>query len=70
MRLVKRISIALAGGTLLLIGIAMIILPGPALLVIPAALGVLAVEFVWARRWLAWFKKQVKYMFGRVTNRS
>jgi hypothetical protein len=34
------------------IGVAMIILPGPAFLVIPAGLAILALEFVWARQWL------------------
>lgn len=35
--------------TVLAIGIAMIVLPGPAIIVIPAALGILATEFAWAR---------------------
>lgn len=43
--------VALGGGTILVIGIAMIVLPGPAVLVIPIGLGILATEFVWARRW-------------------
>jgi tellurite resistance protein TerC len=30
----------------------MIALPGPAFIVIPAGLGILALEFAWARRWL------------------
>lgn len=30
----------------------MLVLPGPALLVIPAGLAILAVEFAWARKWL------------------
>lgn len=45
----KRIFIAIAGSTVLLIGIVMIFLPGPAILVIPAGLGILATEFVWAK---------------------
>ena len=40
------------GSTVLLMGIAMIALPGPAVLVIPVGLGVLATELVWARRLL------------------
>lgn len=47
---VKRLMVGLAGGILLLAGLAMVILPGPAVLVIPAALGLLALEFAWARR--------------------
>jgi tellurite resistance protein TerC len=36
----------------LLTGAAMLVLPGPGLLVIPLGLGLLAVEFVCVRRWL------------------
>jgi hypothetical protein len=46
---VKKVIIAITGGTVVLIGIAMIVLPGPALLVIPAGLAILATEFLWAR---------------------
>lgn len=35
-----------------MIGIALLVLPGPAFLVIPVGLAILATEFVWARRWL------------------
>ena len=38
--------------TVLALGIALIVLPGPAFLVIPAGLAILAVEFAWAKRWL------------------
>jgi len=48
----RRIAVAVVGGTVLVIGIALIILPGPAFLVIPAGLAILAIEFAWARRWL------------------
>jgi len=37
----------------LTIGIAMVVLPGPAVAVIPLGLAILGSEFVWARRWLA-----------------
>jgi hypothetical protein len=52
MKLLRRILIAFVGGTVLLMGIAMIVLPAPAILVIPAGLAILAVEFAWARHWL------------------
>lgn len=48
----RRIAVAVAGGTVLAIGAALLILPGPALVVIPVGLGILALEFAWARRWL------------------
>lgn len=45
----KRLIVIVAGSSVLLLGIAMIVLPGPAILVIPIGLGVLASELVWAR---------------------
>lgn len=51
-RTAKRIVVAVMGGTVTLIGIALIVLPGPAFVVIPIGLSILATEFVWARRWL------------------
>jgi len=49
---VKRVFVAVVGGTVLLIGVALIVLPGPAFIVIPAGLAILALEFAWAKRWL------------------
>ena len=46
----KKFFIALLGGTVVLIGIAMLVLPGPGLLVIAGGLAILATEFIWARR--------------------
>ena len=53
----RRIAVAVIGGTVCVIGILMIVLPGPALVVIPLGLGILGLEFAWARRWLARVKK-------------
>lgn len=49
----RKIAVLLAGGTVTIIGIAMIVLPGPAFIFIPVGLSILALEFGWARRWLA-----------------
>jgi tellurite resistance protein TerC len=46
----KRIITAIIGMTVLLFGIALIVLPGPAFIVIPIGLAILATEFAWARR--------------------
>ena len=51
-RQIRRIIDAVVGFTLLFIGVAMLVLPGPAIIVIPAALAILATEFLWARRLL------------------
>lgn len=47
-----RVAFALAGFTVLLAGLAMLVLPGPALAVIPIGLAMLALEFAWAERLL------------------
>jgi tellurite resistance protein TerC len=47
----RRLLVALAGGAILAIGVVLVFTPGPALLVIPAGLGVLALEFDAPRRW-------------------
>ena len=52
MERIKRIAVTVVGSTLLVLGIALIVLPGPAFIVIPAGLAILAIEFAWARRWL------------------
>ena len=51
-RRVSRVGFAIAGFVLLLGGVAMLVLPGPGLLVIALGLGLLALEFDWAERWL------------------
>ena len=48
----KRIIVTVVGGTVLAVGFALVVLPGPAFLVIPASLAILAIEFAWAKRWL------------------
>ena len=49
-RKAKKIWIATLGGLVLLAGVAMLILPGPAFIVIPAGIAILATEFHWAQR--------------------
>lgn len=43
---------AVVGLTILAAGVAMLVLPGPALLVIPIGLAILSLEFAWAERLL------------------
>lgn len=57
-RWARRIVVGLVGGTVLAIGIALIVLPGPAMVVIPVGLAILGLEFAWARRWLRRIKEQ------------
>jgi putative transmembrane protein PGPGW len=45
----RKLIVGLIGMTIVLLGVAMIVLPGPAFILIPAGLGILATEFAWAR---------------------
>jgi uncharacterized protein (TIGR02611 family) len=56
----KRIITLVVGMTVLLIGIAMIVLPGPAIIVIPIGLTILATEYAWARRWLRFIRESAE----------
>ena len=58
----KRLIIIVAGFTVLIIGVAMIVLPGPAVVVIPLGLAILATEFIWARTLLTKVKERVLRM--------
>jgi putative membrane protein len=62
----QKIVVAMVGGSVVLIGIAMLVLPGPAILVIPLGLAILATEFFWARRWL----KQAQALFPNGNKKS
>jgi tellurite resistance protein TerC len=46
------VIVSVVGATVLLIGVALVVLPGPAFVVIPVGLAILATEYAWARRWL------------------
>ena len=58
-RQAKRLIITVIGFTVLLIGLGMVVLPGPAFIVMPIALGILATEFVWAKKLLE--KVKIKF---------
>ena len=61
----KRLIVIVVGSTVLLMGIAMIVLPGPAVLVIPIGLGVLATELVWARNIVEQTQKYISKRKGK-----
>ena len=56
----KKLVIGVIGFTVLFIGIAMLVLPGPAIIFIPAGLAILATQFVWARNLLKRVKGMIK----------
>lgn len=66
----RRIVVAVIGTTITLIGIAMIVLPGPAIVVIPLGLGVLGLEFAWARYWLKKLRATANEVVNRVRGRG
>jgi uncharacterized protein (TIGR02611 family) len=59
LRQVWRLIVLVVGVTIVAVGVAMIVLPGPAIVVIPAGLALLATEFVWARRILERVRRSV-----------
>ena len=69
-KVAKRIVIGIVGGSVLLIGVAMIVLPGPAFVVIPAGLAILGIEFAWARSWLKKAKAKAEEMARSMSNRN
>ncbi len=52
LRQARKLVVAVIGGTIVLIGLIMLVTPGPAFVVIPIGLGILATEFIWARHLL------------------
>jgi uncharacterized protein (TIGR02611 family) len=68
-RHVKKVTVAIIGFTVLIIGIIAIPYPGPGWLIVFTALAILATEFTWAQKvldfakgkydaWTAWLKRQ------------
>jgi uncharacterized protein (TIGR02611 family) len=63
-RIARRVIVSVVGVTVVLIGVALLVLPGPAFIVIPVGLAILATEYAWARRWL----KKVRRMASNVVS--
>jgi tellurite resistance protein TerC len=58
----RRVIRIVIGFTVMGVGVAMIVLPGPAIVVIPVGLAILATEFVWAKKLLARLIAKAKAM--------
>jgi len=65
----KRLVIFIIGSSILLLGVAMIILPGPAIVFIPIGLAILGTEFIWARRLLRGFTNKSKSIRSTVMDK-
>lgn len=57
-RAARRVVVTIVGGTVVLIGVIMLVTPGPAFVIIPVGLGILGLEWAWARRLLRKVKEQ------------
>ena len=68
-RIAKRVAIGIVGGSVLVVGVLMIVLPGPAFVVIPVGLGILSLEFAWARSWLKKARDKAETVARGVNNR-
>ncbi len=51
---------SIIGGIIVLIGMVLIVLPGPSIIVIPFGLAILATEYDVARKWLRFFQRKLK----------
>ena len=58
-KIARRIAITVVGATILLIGVIMIVTPGPAFVLIPVGLAILGLEFAWARLWLKRLREKI-----------
>lgn len=62
----RRIVILVVGMTLIVAGVALLVLPGPGLLLIFAGLAVLSTEFPAARRAKRWLGRKARRTYGRM----
>ena len=69
-RTARTVIIAIIGFTVLGAGIAMLALPGPAVVVIPVGLAILATEFVWAKSLLTRAKTAIVGIRERMASRN
>ena len=66
----RKIAVSIVGGTVILFGIALLVLPGPAVVVIPIGLAILATEYAWARRWLRIIRESAEKGASKLNLRS
>jgi hypothetical protein len=62
----RRLIVFFVGGLFLVVGAAMLMLPRPAVLIIPLSLAILATEFRWARKWLATCRQWLRGRFQKI----
>lgn len=67
LRQARRLIVLVIGLTVLLFGAALLVLPGPAFVVIPLGLAILATEFAWARRLLQRVREAAEKGAGKLS---
>jgi len=70
LRQARRLAVLVIGSTVLLIGVALLVLPGPAFVVIPLGLAILATEYRWARNLLRRLRTAAEKGADRLNLRS
>jgi uncharacterized protein (TIGR02611 family) len=65
-----RFGVLVVGSLVLLAGVIMIFTPGPAVVFIPMGLGILAIEFAWARRLLRRVRLHIRRAARAATRRK
>ena len=70
LRKARTVIIAIIGFTVLGAGLAMLVLPGPAVVVMPVGLAILATEFVWAQGLLTRAKATLVRIRERMASRN
>ena len=63
-------AVSIAGFTLVIAGLVLLVLPGPGLLLIIAGLAILATEYVWAQRALNFAKQKAEQAKNKVLGKK
>jgi hypothetical protein len=66
----KRVGVTIAGFALLIVGVALLVLPGPGWVLIFAGLAILATEYVWAQRLLNAAKQKAEQAKNKVIGKK
>ncbi|MFK8015275.1 MAG: PGPGW domain-containing protein [Gammaproteobacteria bacterium] len=66
----RKVVIGVVGITIVIIGLALLVLPGPGILMVAAGLALLALEFAWARVWLAKVRRGISDVAQRQRSRN
>jgi len=64
----RRVAILTVGMTIVLLGLIMLVTPGPGMVVIIMGLAVLGIEFAWARAWLKRMREMASDVGERFTD--